>query len=155
MSRISVAQLTGIPGINAKQVQFAIEYTKDFDARRAATAAGYSPDSGYDIRDKDTVKLAVDQILLHRLNDSTIDAQWVLMEAVDNHIIARQTGNLPASNAALNLIAKHTTVDAMASDKMNINVQGDAEVMARLIRGRSRSIGADTDDEPTDEVSFF
>ena len=79
------------------------------------------------------------------------------MEVVDNHMLARQAGNLPASNTALNLIAKHTMVDAIASDKMNLNIHGDKDVMERLQRGRERARKS-ADSSPgfvIEEVSFF
>lgn len=138
--------------LTAKETMFVIEYTKDFSPRRAAEASGHSPDSGYDIANRDTVQKAVQWVLNQRLESSHIDAEWVLMEAVDNHMIARQRGNISASNTALNLIMKHTLVDAVASDKLNLNVHADKDVMEKLNRGRER---VRVRDKPDDEVSFF
>ena len=109
--RMSIKDLTGL---NPQEAAFVVEYSKDFNARRAAVVAGYSADSGYQVRDKPHVQAALIKIINERLELSHIDAAWVLMEAVDNHQIARQSGNITASNTALNLIAKHTLVDAMA-----------------------------------------
>ncbi len=147
MRKIITADLHGlIPG----HVNFVIEYCKDFSARRAAEASGYSPDSGYQIKEKPDVQAAIQKILNSRLEASHIDAEWVLMEAVDNHMIARQAGNISASNTALGLVAKHTFVDAFAAEK--VEVSSDKDVMDRLIRGRERARVKQDDDE---DVSFL
>ena len=146
--RITVTDLTGL---NPKEANFVIEYCKDFSARRAAEASGYAADSGYKIVNKDHVKAAIDHVLAQRLEASHIDAEWVLMEAVDNHLIARQQGNISASNTSLNLVAKHVFVDAFAAEKIDVN--SDKEIMERLQRGRKR-MNKD-EDKPDDEVSFF
>lgn len=138
------------------EANFVIEYMKDFSARRAAEASGYSADSGYSIRDKENVSIAIQHILEQRLETSHIDAEWVLMEAVDNHLIARQQGNISASNTALNLIMKHTLVDAVASDKLNMNIHADKDIMQRLIRGRERARGSGKHQNDSElKVSFI
>ena len=119
--RITVKDLTGL---KPKEANFVIEYTKDFAARRAAEASGYYPDTGYELVQKPEIAAAIDHILNHRMEASHIDAEWVLMEAVDNHRIARQQGNITASTTALTLVAKHTLVDAMASDKQTVKHEG-------------------------------
>lgn len=138
--------------ISPKHFSFAIEYAKDFNARRAAIVTGYEADTGYSIAKREDVLQCVSVIVGHRLEASHIDAEWVLMEAVDNHLLARQNGNITASNTALGLIAKHTMVDALASDKLNLNVQGDRLVMERLMRARKRMKPSEDD---TEEVNFF
>jgi len=148
--RITIKDLTGL---TPKEANFVIEYCKDFHARRSAEASGYKPDSGYELKEKDHIKKAINHILNQRLEASDIDAEWVLMEAVDNHLIARQAGNLTASNTSLNLVAKHVFVDAFAAEK--INVTDDKEVMERLIRGRKRLIKEKTSDDDDNEVSFL
>jgi len=146
IKRITVAELTGL---KPEYANFVIEYTKDFSARRAAEASGYAPDYGHQLLKVPEVESAVQRVLNCRLEASHIDAEWVLMEAVDNHMIARQMGNISASNTSLNLVAKHVFVDAFAAEKVEIN--SDKEVMERLMRGRKRL----NKDEPDDEVSFF
>lgn len=138
--------------LSPKHFAFLIEYSKDWNARRAATASGFQADTGYQLAERDDVKDAIAVILEQRLESSHIDAEWLLMEAVDNHMIARQTDNIAASNTALGLIAKHTMVDALASDKLNMNVQGDQAIMERLMRGRQRALITEDDDQP---VSFL
>tara|TARA_R110000850_G_scaffold91270_1_gene193821 strand:+ start:1220 stop:1762 length:543 start_codon:yes stop_codon:yes gene_type:complete len=141
--------------ISDRHLSFAIEYCKDFNARRAAVVTGYESDSGYNLAKREDVIHCVGIIVGSRLEASHIDAEWVLMEAVDNHLLARQDNNISASNTALGLIAKHTMVDALASDKLNLNVVGDREVMQRLMRARKRMQPPAESDEPDDDVSFF
>lgn len=147
--RITITELTGL---KPKEANFVIEYCKDFSARRAAEASGYSPDNGYAQAQKEHIAAAIQRVLAMRLDASHIDAEWVLMEAVDNHLIARQRGNIPASNTALNLVAKHVFVDAFAAEKVEVN--SDKEVMDRLLRGRKR-IKDKQDTDNKEDVSFL
>jgi len=147
--RITLKDLTGL---NPRDANFVVEYCKDFSARRAAEASGWSPDSGHGIRNKKHISAAIERVLAARLETSDIDAEWLLMEAVDNHLIARQRGNLPASNTALNLVAKHVFVDAFAAEKVEVN--SDKEVMDRLLRGRKRRKEKQADDNK-EVVSFL
>lgn len=141
--RITASDLTGL---DPKKITFVIEYIKDFSARRAAEVAGYSPEYGYKLLENYDIAVAINNVLTQRLDASCIDAEWLLMEAVDNHHIARQRGNLAASNTALNLIAKHVFVDAFAAEK--VEVSSDKEIMERLQRGRQRA-------RQTPKVSFL
>lgn len=143
--RITVAELTGM---SPKDANFVIEYCKDFSPRRAAEASGLSADTGYEKVKQPHIAAAIDRVLVMRLEASNIDAEWVLMEAVDNHMIARQKGHIAASNTALTLIAKHVFVDAFAAEKVELN--SDKEVMERLVRGRKR-----LSKKSDDEVSFL
>lgn len=140
--RITVTELTGL---KPKEANFVIEYCKDFSARRAAEASGYAADSGYSLAQKKDIAASIDRVLSIRLEASHIDAEWVLMEAVDNHEIARQRGNISASNTALSIVAKHVFVDAFAAEKVEVN--SDKDVMERLMRGRQRLLN--------DDVSFL
>lgn len=145
--RINVGQLTDL---TPKDANFVIEYCKDFDARRAALASGYNPDTGYRKRDEPQIEAAIATVLEARLESSHIDAEWALMEAVDNHMIARQMGNITASNTALNLIMKHVAVDAMAKDRVEVTGNLDAEIVERIRRGRKRA-----DDNGDQEITFL
>lgn len=146
--RITVTELTGL---KPKEANFVIEYCKDFSPRRAAEASGFDPDYGYTLLKKEPIAEAIDRILESRLEASNIDAEWVLMEAVDNHMIARQSGNISASNTALNMIAKHVFVDAFAAEKVEVN--SDKEIMERLLRGRKRA--AQQQEESDDDSPSF
>lgn len=148
--RITISDLTGLSN---KHANFVIEYCKDFAARRAAEASGFAPDSGYKLLEREDVAAAIDRVLAIRLDASNIDAEWLLMEAVDNHLIARQCGKLAASNTALNLIAKHVFVDAFAAEKVEVST--DKDVMERLLRGRKRIDALRKAPPPSDDVSFL
>ena len=136
--QLSVHDITGLD-IDFKEAAFVIEYCKDFSPRRAAEASGFKPTQGAKLLDKPAITEAINRILAVRLDSSHIDAEWCLMELADNHGIARQRGNLSASNTALGMIMKHTFVDAVASDKLNLNVNADKETFERLQRGRDRA----------------
>ena len=107
-------------GLTLQEINFVTEYCKDFSPRRAATASGYSPEAGYRLVKKDNIVAAVQYILAGRMEESAIDAEWLLYELVDNHMMARQQGNLAASTTALGHIAKHKMVDANAADKVDV-----------------------------------
>ena len=146
--RLTIGDLLG-GGLDAKQAAFIIEYSKDFDARRAAVVAGYAADYGYKLKEEPVVNAALERILQMRLDSSHIDAEWLLMELVDNHVIARQNGNITASNTALNILAKHAAVDAFAAEK--VEIAGAEQIRERLMRARKR-----LQDKPSDDdVSFF
>ena len=137
-----------------KKANFVVEYIKDFAPRRAAEASGYAADHGYKLLNDPDIERAIDYIIHQRLEANMIDADWLLTEMVDNHMIARQQGNITASNTALNMVGKHKRVDAFAADK--IKVSTDADVVDRLVAARRRLSTRDNDDNtPNDDVSFF
>lgn len=121
---------------DARRINFVVEYIKDFDARRAAVMSGFDPDDGFKLRSSEDIASALLIIMQMRLEAHMITADWVLMEAVDNHRLARINNNLTASNAALNLIAKHAKVDAFAAEK--VEVASDTAIRDRLVRARTR-----------------
>ena len=126
MSRIDKLRIFGL---NYKELNFVIEYAKDFDPRRAANVSGYKASKGTDLLQLDKIQRAIDNILENRLQASDIDAEWLLMQAVDNHMLARYRGNLAASNTALSIIAKHKNVGANvlednSADQVVINIDG-------------------------------
>lgn len=149
VKRMTTKELTGL---DFKRANFVIEYCKDFAARRAAEASGFAPDTGYSLLKEPLIAQKIEVVLSMRLESSHIDAEWVLMEAVDNHMIARQSGNISASNTALNLVAKHVFVDAFAADKVMVN--SDKEIIERILKGRHRLREA-TDDTPNDDEPSF
>ena len=133
MKRITIADIIKLP---PKKANFVVEYVKDFAPRRAAEASGYSSDTGYRLLDEQEVSDAIEHIVQQRLEVNQIDADWLLYEMIDNHMIARQQGNVTASNTALNMVGKHKRVDAFAADK--IKVTTDVDVMDRLVAARKR-----------------
>ena len=146
MKRITIADIIKLP---PKEANFVVEYVKDFAVRRAAEASGYYPDHGYKLLEKQEISDAIEHIIQQRLEVNMIDADWLLNEMVDNHMIARQQGNITASNTALSMVGKHKRVDAFAADK--IKVSTDADVVDKLAAARRRVADRDEDDEP----SFF
>jgi len=134
--RIKCDHLGGMT-LSPEHAMFVVEYSKDFNARRAAKAAGFAADTGIALRERDDIKTALAYIIGERQKDANIDAEWVMYELVDNHMIARQMGNINASNTALGQLAKFNTVDAFAADK--VIIQGDKEIVERLMRARNRN----------------
>jgi len=126
--------------LSARRAIFVVELCRDFAVRRAAECVGRSAEWGYSLMNNDEqVQAAILGIVKERQKSSDIDADWLLKEAVANHFIARQMGNVGASNAALLLIARLKQVDALASDKLNVNLDVDKEVIKRLNSGRTRA----------------
>ena len=150
IKRLSIGDMYGVGITDPKVLNFVIEYSKDWDARRAATVSGYGPDTGYQLRDREEVQAALAHILQYRLETSHIDAEWLLWELVDNHQIARASGNISASNSALNTIAKHAMVDAFAAEK--VEIAGDEAIRERLLRARKRM--GDSTPQEAPEISF-
>ena len=136
--------------LSPKRANFVVEYIKDFAPRRAAEASGYASDHGYKLLTEPDISAAIEHIIQQRLEENMIDTDWLLYEMVDNHRIARQQGNITASNTALNMVGKHKRVDAFAADK--IKVSTDADVMERLVAARKR---LSNDIQEDDDVTFF
>lgn len=137
--------------LHRQHFAFATEYSLDFNAPRAAEAVGLSPGVGHELLSHSVVQQALGEILDQRLHDVNIDAEWLLKEAVKNHRLARQAGNLNASNRALELIGKLSQVDAFAAQK--IDVVNHTEVTERLRRGRSRARLRVIEGEYTETIS--
>ncbi len=147
MARIKLTDL--LPSLAPKHAVFVVEYMKDFAVQRAAEAAGFARSYGYTVLAEPEVSRAIEHFLQQRLEANQIDADWLLGEMVDNHMLARQQGNISASNTALSLVAKHKRVDAFAADK--IKVSTDADVVDRLTAARKRV----SEEKESDEVSFL
>lgn len=150
MKRVTKRDVKDIKG---KRAVFVIEWCKDFATRRAAEASGHSPDSGHKMLNDPDIQAAIKIILEDRLDEAGVDASWLLYELVDNHRIARQMGNIGASTTALKTIAQLATVDAMAKQRVEVDVISDKEVLERLHRGRDRNKLSSTHDEK--EMSFL
>lgn len=140
-----------------KEAAFVIEYIKDRNPRRAAEVAGFSPEYCYKLLKLPHIEDMLTGITMDRFEEANIDATWCLLELRDNHWIAREQGNLGASNTALRLLMQHVQVDAMARQKLEMTVTEDAELVARLTRGRQRLIeeGIAPELPEPDEVSFL
>ncbi len=148
MRRIKLSDLIQL---DAKHALFVLEYVKDGATRRAAEASGYSGDYGYKLLEIPEIADAIDKIFQGRLEANMIDTDWLLYEMVDNHMLARQQGNISASNTALSLVGKHKRIDAFAADK--IKVSTDADVVDRLTAARKRL--SDIKFQDDDDISFL
>lgn len=150
-------------GYKDKTAVFIIEYVKDFACRRASEAAGLSYERGLQVLKAQDAQDTISQIVNARLDDANIDAHWLLKELADNHFIARQMGNINASNAALKIIAQLACVDALAKQRVEVDVVSDKELTERIRRGRDRALPLPSIDpalstvaEPeTPEISFL
>ncbi len=147
---ISKLEVKFFEHLKPRHAAFAMEYLIDNMPRRAAVASGFEADDGYELLKQEDISMVIQQVMLSRIEPSDIDVEWSLMQAVDNLQIARQKGNISASNTALNMIMKHSFVDAYAAEKVEIN--SDKEIMKRLQRGRKRARVKKTDDE---DISFI
>lgn len=148
-NKLTMEDLTGC---SDTQAFFIIEYVKDRNAQRAAAAVNISAQTAYDYLKDEVVVNALARIKIFQLKNSVIDAEWLKLELVDNHMIAKQQGKISASNQSLNLIGKHAAVDAFAAEK--VEIQGAEAVIERLSRSRTRLAARGGEPEKT-EVSFL
>ena len=104
--------------VSALEASFLVEYLKDRDHRRAAEFVGWSPDEGYKALQLPRIQEALTLWVTNKLDEAGYDAEWLLHELVDNHRIARQQGNITASNKALHMLMQHVDINALAAAKM-------------------------------------
>lgn len=153
MKHITMSDLYGCD-LSFKEAAFVLEYIKDFDTRRAAKVAGWHPDTGYQLLKQENITDALSQLQQVKLENCMVDAEWVLMEAVDNHMLARQAGNIGASNKALELVGKLAQVDAFAAKKIELSSDKELAEALKRARGRSQKLqGSDSADGG--DVSFM
>jgi len=119
----------GSKGLTPKQQRFVEEYLIDLNATQAAIRAGYSEATAGQIGDQNLKKLQIAQVikaaLAERSQETKINAAWVLKKAAalaEKCEREGETYNPTAAIAALNLIAKHVDVDALASKKVDATV---------------------------------
>ena len=125
----------------AKQACFVVEYSKDFAPRRAGEVAGYSPDEAQELLRDKAISTAISNIVQSRALKEVAGADWLLGEMMDNHMIARQMGNIQASNTILNSIGRHKRVDAFAADKIKVSTDSDVRDRLRAARVRNKEAG--------------
>ena len=104
-------------GLTNQELLFTIELVKDMNPVRAGQACGIDPDEAMRLSNKKVIKERCEAILVDRLDETGVDIDWMLYELRDNHALARQQGNLTASNKAIELIGKLAPVDAFAANK--------------------------------------
>ena len=127
--------------LRPKQQRFVEEYLVDLNATQAAIRAGYSKKTAQAISAenlrKPLIAEAIKKEMDKRSQETKIDAAWVLKKAASLAEKCERDGdtyNPSAAVAALNLVAKHVDVNALA-DK-NIDVKHDGELVVRWENGR-------------------
>lgn len=128
-----------LPNLEINDAVFVIEYFKDYNPRDAAERAGMDGELGYKMMKKPEIEEAIQSVIQEGIDDLQYDAQSLLMDLHDNFKLARQKGNLSAANKSLELMARHVSVDAMAKQKVELDVVSDEKIMEKLQRGRKRA----------------
>lgn len=112
-----------------------MEYLRNgYSATDAAIATNHHPDEANKLLKRGDICDAIDHAI-HKKWDKTLeeyDVKWVLEQLIENHHLARQKGNITASNATLNTIAKLSLVDGFSPERVILSDdQKKAEVLAR------------------------
>ena len=116
--------------LTPKQQAFCEEYLIDLNARQAAIRAGYKKTSaseqGYENLNKPQIAERITSLMAERSRKTSIDAAWVLKEAVKSYSfnageVADTDGNPKMVNAAsaskfLEMCGKHVDVKAFDND---------------------------------------
>ena len=131
---VSIAKLAGL---KPNEASFVIEYSRDFNERRAAKVSGFEADKGPKLLNKREIADAIERIVEARLEAVDIDAEWVLLAAYDNYRLALYGDNINAANTALKLIGTNHMVDAFAAKRVELST--DEAIKERLQRGRERA----------------
>ena len=122
--------------LNDRQVRFCEEYLIDLNATEAAIRAGYSKNTarqmGSENLSKPDIASFIAELKQKRSDETTIDAAWVLRQAVKVHdrcmqaepIIDKEGGSTgeykfehTGANKALEIIGKHVGVQAFLERK--------------------------------------
>lgn len=125
-----------LTGMSTSKALFVVEYLKHGVVTRACDAHGVSVVTAQKWLKEPAIEQLVGKMIFARMKASNIDAEWALMESVDNHYLARADGNIAGSNSALRNIMNHAAVDAFAAEK--VLIASDEAIKDRLLRGRRR-----------------
>jgi hypothetical protein len=131
-------------GLSRQEMLFTIELLKDMNPIRAGQACGIDPDEAMRMSNKKAIKDRCEAILVQRLDEAEINVDWLLDELKDNHTLARQQGNLTASNKALETIGKLAPVDAFASNKVEHSGELGLVVQVKRYGNEEKEIQGDT-----------
>lgn len=114
--------------LTAQHQRFVDEYCIDRNGKKAAIRAGYSEKTAEqqasrllrNVKVQEAIKAKLDRLSMK----TELTAEWVLKEFAENHRMAREVGELQASNKALEMIGKHL---GMFTDKvkMDANISGE------------------------------
>jgi len=129
--------------LSEKEVRFVTELTKDWDQSNAAIRAGYSShranNTGYQLRQKEHIKQAVDQELQKQQKRTRIDADFVLQQLQDigGWCTTKKHWNPTGALKAYELIGKHFKMftdrqEHTGKDGGPIEVSSDTEVATKL-----------------------
>lgn len=114
--------------LTTKQKIFVLEYIKDFNATRAAKAAGYSEKTAKQIGSENLTKPVVQQEIAKavskRAEKLEINAEWVLRKGVELHDRCVEADDRSTTARALEIVGKH--VDIAAFDN-TITHTGDSD----------------------------
>ena len=152
--RLTVEEMTG--GLTEHVCLFIYEYVKDFNVLAAAERCSIHPDEGRELLARDDVQAAIQAVQRTRDHVAEIDDQWLLLELVDNHRLARQQGKIGVSNNALVTIGKLARVDAFAAEK--VMQVSDEQIVERLARARQRAderLQSESTEGTDSETSFL
>lgn len=102
--------------LTPKQERFCQEYIVDLNATQAAIRAGYSEKTAgsqaHDHLKKPEICARIEELKEERARITGIDAQYVLRQAAKIHETCVHDGNMKDALRALEIIGKHTSVQA-------------------------------------------
>jgi len=108
--------------LTPKQDLFVQEYLIDLNATQAAIRAGYSKHTAQEqssrLLSNVIISQAVKEANAQRLENTGINAQWVLDQSVDLYKECREKGELTAAKACMDLVGKHVDIAAFAERKI-------------------------------------
>lgn len=138
--------------LTVQEMTFITEMVKHGNVARASTAAGWHPDTGYRKRDDERIQLLLNEARRQAFERSVLDIEWIMEEAEDLYMMAKQEGDIKAGISALSMIGKLSSVDAFAAQKVDVST---SDKIDRLRKARLRSADRASEDAAEDEVSFF
>ena len=119
--------------LTAKQEAFVREYLIDLNATQAAVRAGYSAKTaeqqGHQLLKKTLVAAAIATVQAERAEKCSVDAQWVLREAMDTYKAARELDKLSDAVSALKLVGTHIDIQAFKERTANEHTGKDGEAI--------------------------
>ena len=122
--------------LTAKQSMFCKEYLIDLNATQAAIRAGYSEKTATKIGSENLTKpdiaTQIQQLAEERSKRVTIDADWVLVQAVDMFKVCKEAGELNPAKGFLELAGKHCTINAF-KDHVDVNARVNITEITRKI----------------------
>jgi phage terminase small subunit len=111
-----------------KQKKFADEYLIDMNATAAYLRAGYkcseaaARSSASDLLTNPNISEYIESKQKKLEIKTEVTAEWVIKEFIENHKLARDIGELSASNKALESIGRHL---GMFNDKMRVDANNN------------------------------